>query len=85
MPRASTIMRLGYPIDLDIEKSFDTHEIDAEQAKHISDVRELTKQLAYLIKNEIPSSREKALAMTNLEQTQMWAIKAIACNPQFNI
>ncbi|MDT2194096.1 DUF7681 family protein [Paenibacillus larvae] len=38
------------------------------------------KELAYLINEICPNSREKSLAITNLEQVVMWANASIARN-----
>jgi hypothetical protein len=38
--------------------------------------------LGYTIERLCPESREKSLALTNLEQTVMWAVAAIARNQQ---
>jgi hypothetical protein len=51
----------------------DTDTITAHQ-----EVRQGCLQLAQLIDSECPEGREKALAITNLEQTMMWANAAIA-------
>jgi len=39
-------------------------------------IRRQFEQLAYFCKNELPEGREKSLALTNLEQASMWAVKA---------
>lgn len=43
-------------------------------------IREQAKQLGEEILDHCPESREKSLALTNLEQTVMWAVAAIARN-----
>lgn len=43
-------------------------------------VREPAKVLGEAIVNLCPDSREKSLALTNLEQTVMWAVASIARN-----
>ena len=50
---------------------------DITKAQH-SVVRNLCGELAQELDQIVPSGREKALAMTNLEQTMMWANAAIA-------
>lgn len=41
-------------------------------------VREAAKALASVIVQQCPASRERSLALTNLEQATMWAIGSIA-------
>ncbi|HEY8272133.1 MAG TPA: hypothetical protein VIG33_14680 [Pseudobdellovibrionaceae bacterium] len=41
-------------------------------------VRNKVKELAQLINDECPESREKATALTNLQAVKMWANAAIA-------
>lgn len=45
----------------------------AKLRQAFSDVHDQIEQLA-------PASREKSVALTNLETTAMWAIKAVVCN-----
>lgn len=39
-------------------------------------------ELGHAIMANCPESREKSLALTNLEQALMWAIKSISHNPE---
>jgi hypothetical protein len=50
-----------------------------QQARYIA-LREKAKEFAFLIEQNCPDSREKSLAMTNLQQTVMWANASIAIN-----
>ena len=43
-------------------------------------IRDKAKELAYLIEKEVPPSREKSLAMTNLEQSVFWANTGVTRN-----
>ncbi|MFP5377928.1 MAG: hypothetical protein ACLGIO_14255 [Acidimicrobiia bacterium] len=43
-------------------------------------IRAEAKGLAHLIADQCPPGREQSLALTNLEQTVMWAVAAIARN-----
>lgn len=52
-----------------------------EMLEQMKAIRETAKVLAAVIM-EIPSSRERSLALTNLEQAAMWANKAIAHGTQ---
>lgn len=49
-----------------------------ERAKQHDDVRETCRGLASVLDYMLPDGREKALALTNLEQTMFWANAAIA-------
>jgi hypothetical protein len=44
-------------------------------------VNDLMHQTYDLIAAEIPNSRERALAITNLQQSRMWVNAAIVLNP----
>lgn len=63
-----------------IENNFKYHAPQPGQPEKYTAIREKAKELAYLIDSECPNSREKSLAMTNLEQTVMWANAAVARN-----
>lgn len=63
-----------------IENNFCYHAPKEGQPEKYEAIREKAKELAYLIDQECPGSREKSLAMTNLEQSVMWANAAIARN-----
>ncbi|WP_231929018.1 hypothetical protein [Brevibacillus sp. SKDU10] len=63
-----------------IENTFMYHSPKEGQPEKYTALREKAKQLAYLIEELCPNSREKSLAMTNLEQSIMWANASIARN-----
>jgi hypothetical protein len=63
-----------------IENNFMYHAPTEDQAAKYVVIRDEAKKLAYVIDTFVPNSREKSLAMTNLEQAVMWANKAIAQN-----
>lgn len=63
-----------------IENNFKYHAPREGQTEKYTAIREKAKELAYLIDAKCPNSREKSLAMTNLEQTVMWANASIARN-----
>jgi hypothetical protein len=70
----------GLPEHERIENNFRYHAPkDGQQVKY-EDLRGIGKQLAYLINGLCPDSREKALAMTKLEESVMWANASIARN-----
>jgi len=63
-----------------IENNFSYHAPKPGQPEIYQEIREKAKELAYLIDKLAPNSREKSLAMTNLEQSVFWANAAIARN-----
>lgn len=60
-----------------IERSLTNHTPSAERIDLIEDVRGLGKELAAEIIGAATPSRERSLALTHLEETVMWAVKAI--------
>lgn len=63
-----------------IENNFSYHAPKEGQPAKYEYLREAAKLLAYDIEKLCPNSREKSLAMTNLEQAVFWANAAIARN-----
>jgi hypothetical protein len=63
-----------------IENTFTYHPPKGNQQERYEEIRAKAKHLAYEIALSCPESRERALAMTNLEQAVMWANAAIARN-----
>ncbi|MEV2353961.1 hypothetical protein ABNF72_14315 [Paenibacillus larvae] len=63
-----------------IENNFKYHAPKEGQPEKYTALREKAKDLAYLLDELCPNSREKSLAITNLEQAVMWANAAIARN-----
>lgn len=63
----------------DLDHRFEFHPADTgeKRAAHHS-VREACRSLAHALNELCPEGREKSLAITNLEQTMMWANAAIA-------
>ena len=61
-----------------IENAFTYHAPKPGQTEKYQSIREKGKELAILIENYVPDSREKSLARTNLEQAVMWANAGIA-------
>lgn len=66
--------------DNDLEKIFTHHMPVNDQAERYNILRDAAKDLAYLIQDHCPDSREKSLAITNLQQAVMWANASIAIN-----
>ena len=63
-----------------IENNFMYHTPKNNQQEKYEKLREKAKELAYLIDELCPSSREKALANTKLEESVMWANASVARN-----
>jgi hypothetical protein len=63
-----------------IENNFSYHSPKEGQPEKYQAIREKAKELAYLINDTVPDSRERSIAMTQLEDTVMWANAGIARN-----
>ena len=63
-----------------IENNFKYHAPKQGQTVKYEKIRDFAKEFAYIINDACPDSREKSLAMTNLEQAVMWANASIARN-----
>ena len=63
-----------------IENNFEYHAPKNDQVGRYISIREKAKELAYIIDELCPDSRERSLAMTKLEECVMWANAAIARN-----
>ncbi|MDY7224654.1 Acb2/Tad1 domain-containing protein [Halalkalibacterium halodurans] len=63
-----------------IENNFTYHPPKEGQPEKYTAIREKAKELALLIDQECPNSREKSLAITRLEEVVMWANASIARN-----
>jgi len=63
-----------------VGKTYAYHKPTDAGLEKIKTLRRAFTELDTLIQTTAPGSREKAVALTNLETTAMWAIKAIVCN-----
>lgn len=63
-----------------IERNFTYHAPKGDQPERYEKLRAKAKELAYLIDELCPKSREQSLAVTNLEQACFWANASIARN-----
>lgn len=63
-----------------MKKTFAYHKPSADGLDRITQLREAFSELHDTIERLAPNSREKSVALTNLETTAMWAIKAVVCN-----
>ncbi len=63
-----------------IENIFTYHAPHGDQVDRYAAIRSAARALAYTIDQCSPESREKSIAITNLQQAAMWANAAIAIN-----
>lgn len=61
-----------------IENNFKYHAPKGDQTVRYESIRDKARELAENINENCPDSREKSLAITNLEQSVMWANASIA-------
>lgn len=64
----------------EIENRFSYHSPKNDQPARYEQIRSMAKEFATLVEAACPESREKSLAITNLEQAVMWANASIARN-----
>ena len=67
-------------INSQLENNFKYHAPKGNQTERYVALRNKAKELAHMIDELCPNSREKSLAQTNLEQASMWANASIARN-----
>ena len=63
-----------------IRKTFAHHSPSPECLKKIRELRMMFSNMASVMEGLCPPSRELSVALTNLETTAMWAIKAVIVN-----
>jgi hypothetical protein len=63
-----------------IDKPFAYHRPSADGHARITRLRELFSLVERELRDICPESRQRAVALTNNEQTAMWAIKAVVFN-----
>ena len=62
--------------------SIASHPLTAAQMERAEHLRLVVLDLGVAILAGCPASRERSLAITNLEQALMWAVKSIALEPE---
>jgi len=62
------------------QKTYAYHKPGKDGLDKIAKLRKAFSDLHDQIAELAPDSREKSVALTNLETTAMWAIKAVVCN-----
>lgn len=65
-----------------LERSLTNTTPNADQIERIELTRQVAKALGKAIIENAPSSRERSLALTHLEDATMWAVKAIVMEEQ---
>lgn len=63
-----------------LDHNLTNHAPDDTKVAQYESLRAAAKALGARILDECPESRERSLALTNLEQTVMWAVASIARN-----
>jgi hypothetical protein len=63
-----------------MKKTYAYHKPSANSLLVIKELRGVFSQLSDDLERLTPKSREQSVALTNLEQAAMWAIKAVVCN-----
>lgn len=61
-----------------VERTFTFNPPDEEQAKRFAKIRAMAKDMGLMIDALCPAGREKQISITKLEETVMWALKAIS-------
>jgi len=64
--------------DPEIYRAFEPRKLTPEQLTDQRDILKAAKGLAELIDHLLARSRERALALTKLEEATLWALEAIA-------
>lgn len=68
-----------------IDKPYAYHKPSDDGMDRINQLREAFSNLERLIVSTCPDSRHKSVAITNLETTAMWAIKAVVFNDPLSV
>ena len=63
-----------------MKKTFAYHKPTAAGLEKIKCLRSVFSVLHDLIEKTCPSSRERSVALTELETSAMWAIESVVCN-----
>lgn len=63
-----------------MKKTYAYHKPSKAGLDKIGEIRKAFSDLHDKIEALVPTSREKSVALTNLETTAMWTIKAVVCN-----
>lgn len=72
--------RLNQTMEAGVQKPYAYHKPGDEGLLKITQLRRCFSDADKLVKELCPASRERSVALTELETTAMWAIKAIVLN-----
>lgn len=72
--------RLNQTVEAGIQRPYAYHKPSDDGLTKITKIRKAFSDLDLLIKELAPNSREKSVAITELEDSAMWAIKAVVLN-----
>ena len=64
----------------EIDNIFKYHSPKEDQPQRYEGLRSVGRQLAFLIEDSCPDSREKSVAITKVQEAIMWANASIAIN-----
>ena len=67
-------------VKLDLDNIFTYHKPIKDQPARYEALRKMAKDFAKAVEDFCPESREKSLAITNIQQAVMWANASIAIN-----
>ena len=67
---------------MDLDRTFTYHKPVGDQQERYQRIRDKAKELAKVLTHDCPDSRERSVALTNLQQAVMWANASIAINEQ---
>ena len=67
-----------------IDKPYAYHKPSPIGLDKITKLREAFSELERVIQSECPESRQRSVAVTNLETAAMWAIKAVVFNDKYS-
>lgn len=63
--------------DVERQRRFASHQIDADQSARADDIRHACLVLSEKIAKRVPAGREQSVALTNLEQVMFFAVAGI--------
>ena len=65
---------------MSVSKTYAYHKPSQDGLVRISLLRMMFSAMHAEIEKQCPNSRERAVALTNLETAAMWAVKSVVCN-----
>ena len=68
-----------------MKKTYAYHKPSESGIGKIAKLRKAFSDLHDAIEELCPNSRERSVALTNLETTAMWAIKSVVCNDEGSV